>query len=186
MSAQPEMTRRQKNVARYADVNAIMRRAPTMTREEAARAVRKLWAHFAKRRRPHYKAADVRPVWLRQGWGRLVHDVSHDVFEHIYPTRRPHDPLHLQYEQDVAAYVIEKRWHEGALKPKQRAPKPPPSEYEKRAAELDKVAAAIKRWESKAKRAANALKKLRRKQVRLSKKLTETHAEEVDTLLLKL
>lgn len=184
---------------RYHEVNDVIfaQATPPLTRIEATRAVRRLAKHFLGNERDRARVirrCAPNRTWLsrspsydvNKGWRRLAHDVSHEIFDILYPSKRAHDPLHEHYENQIATYIVEKKWLDGALKPKQRAPKPPPTEYEKRAAELDKVSDAIKRWESKAKRAANALKKLRRKQVRLSKKLTETHAEEVDTLLLKM
>lgn len=184
---------------RYHEVNGVIfeQSTPPLTRHEATRAVRKLARHFLSDERKRERVIRRCPpnrAWLSRkpsyfvskGWRRLAHDVSHEIFAALYPTKRPHDPLHEHYENQVATYIVEHKWLEGALLPKKRPPKPPPTEYEKRARELDNCNAAIKRWESKAKRAANALKKLRRKQVRLGKKLAETHAEEVDTLLLKM
>lgn len=134
-----------------------------------------------------------------KGLGRLVHDFSHDVFSAVYPRRKPHDPLHAKYEADVAAWVAERvlRWfpppvigkgppctkcqrvreYSGDYAPDgvlscigcgQPWPKKPTTQ-ERRARELIRTEDAIVRWESKAKRAATRLKKLRTKQRRLIK-----------------
>jgi hypothetical protein len=70
--------------------------------------------------------------------------------------------LHSHYETEVAKYVVEKGWLEGKLRPrppKNREPKAKPTSADKLAA----VEASIKRWQTKAKRAATALKKLERR-----------------------
>lgn len=119
----------------------------------------------------------IRRCWLSKaptsphantGLARLVHDVSHRLFEAVYPQRRPHDPLHVTYEADVAAFVVD---HLDAwFKP---APiKAAPSLSEKRARDLVKIEAAIGRWESKQRRAKTALKKLAAKRHRLVKLLS--------------
>lgn len=155
---------------------------PPLTSHEASRAVKRLWKHFAKR--DH--SGRVRRCWIStrptnrrgkrqrilndqvfyvgpmRGWARLIHDVSHGIFARTYPDRRPHDPLHSHYETEVAKYVVEKGWLEGKLRPrppKNREPKAKPTSADKLAA----VEASIKRWQTKAKRAATALKKLERR-----------------------
>lgn len=123
----------------------------------------------------------VRTVWLsreptsreniRKGLGRLVHDASHRVFRAVYRgSRRPHDPLHAKYETDIAAYVAAHLEH--WVRP--ATPKPKPSSAERHARELAKTEDAIKRWTTKARRAATALKKLTAKRKRLEKLVDTT------------
>ena len=122
---------------------------PPITRVEAERAARKLIARFAPKGKKKWRVR-TRQVWVSprptkghwKGWGRLIHDISHDVFEWTYPTRRPHDPLHVHYETEVAKYVMEKGWLDGKLKP---PPKKKPTLREKREAELKRTMSGVTR-----------------------------------------
>jgi hypothetical protein len=159
---------------RYEPVRAALPEVlPAITRQEAEKAQRRLYRRFGKledgrKVRPY----QVRRCWISprpiygndKGWGRLIHDVSHHIFERVYPSRRPHDPLHAHYEAEIARYVATAGWLDGTLKPR---PKAKPTLIQKRLAELVKVEAALKRWTTKANRAATAIKKLRRKHKRL-------------------
>lgn len=140
---------------------------PPCTREEAERAVRYLYRHF-KLAVPVFK---VRKCWvptnppfnqLRRGWRRLAHDVSHRIFRRMnlksgkleVAMRRPHHWGHVWYEKEVMRLILDRGFLTGRLKTKERTrPKADP---------LAKIEAATKRWQSKAKRAATALKKLER------------------------
>lgn len=146
-------------------------RFPPITRVEAERAARKLVAHFApkgwKRRQVETRRVWISPKPTRghwKGWGRLIHDVSHTVFRWTYPSRRPHDPLHVHYETEIAKYVAQSDWLEGGLKPPE---KKKPTLDEKRAKDLERTIAGIKRWTAKARRADTALRKLNTKKRRL-------------------
>ncbi len=148
---------------------------PPITREEAEKAMKRLYRKFGKldsgRRMIRYRGG-VRRCWISskptrghwKGWGRLVHDISHDIFDRVYPYKRPHDPLHVQYETDIAKYVANSGWLEGGLIPKAKVK---PTKLEKHSIELQKVDAVIKKWESKQRRAHTALKKWKAKQYRL-------------------
>jgi len=92
-----------------------------------------------------------------KGVGRIVHDVSHEVFSAVYPTRKPHDPLHAKYEADIAAYVAANlhRWVVDApVKPKLSA-------AERRMRQYSRNNVALHRWDAKLRRAQNAMRKLR-------------------------
>lgn len=157
---------------------------PPITREQAAKIatliVRKFWpthgrSRFMTRAIAHgsyrYPIDKVRRVWLSKmpttaansskGLGRLVHDLSHDVFHATYPSRRDHDPLHARYEIDIAEFVGTSARVFAILHAKPKAPRVPPTAAEKRHKKLAATRESIKRWESKAKRAATALRKLR-------------------------
>lgn len=164
---------------------------PAMTRLEAQRIatkiVRKFWPRAYKRQfGKGYTYTSVRNCWLSpvatkasnhdKGLGRLIHDMSHDVFNAVYPHKQPHDPLHARYETDIAAFVAASGWLKRVSLPP--VPKARPTLEHRRAVELRRVEASIKRWESKARRAANALKKLRAKHRRLSRAMCGTvHTE---------
>ncbi len=170
---------------------------PPITRAEARRAAAKLFAHFGGTK--HGSAAMLRParnrygekdgarrVWISptptagsnhdKGWGRLIHDVSHDIFEQRCPQLRPHDNAHARLETEIAAYVVAQGWLDGTLLPKA---KPKMSLAEKRQAALAKIDEATKRWRTKSKRAATALRKLARKRKALTRAMAAPHA--IDT-----
>lgn len=149
----------------YAVVNgAWPKDIPPCTREEAKRAAGKLMLAFAGRKYP--RRVYVRRCWIavsepyndiRRGWRRLVHDLSHIVYriEHKRGVFRAHGNTHARLEHAMIQHVIEKGWLTGSLKEKV-APKPTATDKAAR------IAARIKRWESKLRRAETALKKLRR------------------------
>jgi hypothetical protein len=79
----------------------------------------------------------------------------------LHPGVRPHSVEHGRVERGLIQHVLEKGWLEGKLKPRTRTttPKAKPDE---RALKYARTLASIKRWESKQKRATNALAKLNR------------------------
>lgn len=160
---------------RYAPVTATLPATlPPVTREEAERAARRLYRAFLKADtlgaggRVVKFGGKVRRCWISskqtsghyKGWGRLVHDVSHRVFEWRYPQLKPHHGLHARLEAEMAQYVVAQGWLDGKLRP---PVKPAPDAAQKRALKLARTEAAIERWQSKQRRAENALKKLKRR-----------------------
>jgi hypothetical protein len=156
---------------------------PPITREEAQRAARKLYRHFGPTAACRAHRPVVRKVWvslmpgnsgsLRRGWRRLVHDVSHRVFryDHFKLYKGQHGDNHAKLELAMAQYVIAQGWLEGKLKSK------PKTELKlTRSEKLARVDAAIKRWETKYKRAETALKKLQLKRCRVAKLIKEIAA----------
>jgi hypothetical protein len=147
---------------------------PPITREEARRAVARLYRKFGKLDsgrvlKPH----PVRRCWISteptsghwKGWGRLIHDVSHHIFGRVYPNKRPHDKLHSHYESEIARYVASTDWLQGGLKPKQKRK---PTLDERRAEKARRYEDALKRWRAKAKRADTAIRKYERSLKRLA------------------
>lgn len=99
-----------------------------------------------------------------KGWGRLIHDASHYVFERRHPSARPHDGGHAQLECQMAHYVAK----HGLID--RLAPKPTLKRVSvDRAVKLAQTDASIKRWQTKAKRAATALRKLNQRRKRIVK-----------------
>lgn len=169
---------------RYDIVPAVLpEQLPAMTRVEAQRIATKITRKFWPRTRADYKfpASAVRRVWLSsvptsatnhdKGLGRLIHDLSHQVFRAVYPRKLPHDPLHVRYETDIAEFVAGSAWLSRVMAPKKSRPKP--GLAEKRALALARVEQAIGRWESKQRRAKTALTKLGVKRRRLVKLLSQ-------------
>lgn len=155
---------------------------PPISRQEAESAAKRLFQAFGGTAlgspgmiypaRLRYR---VRRCWIstkpttghHKGWGRLIHDVSHDIHRARHPNARTHDNGHHVLERELAIYVAARNWLTGGLKP---APVVKPTADDK-LADLD---ASIGRWESKAKRAVNALRKLRRKRLALVRRTLTT------------
>ena len=92
------------------------------------------------------------------GWPEIVHGLSHACHFVKNPSARPHDSQELRIEAGMTDYAISHGFHLGKLKTKAKA-KVPVDRVEQR------YEAMLKRrvtWESKHKRAANALKKVQR------------------------
>lgn len=152
---------------------------PPITRIEAARATKRLVRHFGglkdgspsmlrPARVPGVRRCWIAPRWSTslKGWPRLVHDVSHHVFEARHPRARPHDGGHAALELEMTQYAIGKGWLAGPLRP---PTKPKPTALERWQANLNRTTAGIHRWQSKLKRAQTALRKLERRRRRLMK-----------------
>lgn len=87
------------------------------------------------------------------GWRDVVHCLSHAFCP------RPHGGEHARCEIRFIKEVLKRGWLDGSLKDEPKPEKPP---VDKRAVKYARTLTAIKRWETKAKRADTALKKLRR------------------------
>jgi len=153
---------------------------PPITKEEAFKAYKlltrkfgskKVWSEYYNkwetkklsigRRRP-------RRCWiclsgncnlLDRGWRRLVHDISHRVYDFRFPqSSRDHNIAQAKIEQEMAQYVIGSGWLEGKLKAK-------PKEKHKEDVVLLRFSRMLKRekvWERKLKLATSHLKKVKR------------------------
>jgi hypothetical protein len=179
------------NDTRYADVNDGTT-FPAITSAEATRALTLLVREFGKPKdaaprsdingepkapRPLAKTNvpdlwtdrhGYRRVWVspkptvghHKGWGRLVHDVSHMVHRYRNPYARSHEGDHHRLEAEIMAYVKASGWLTGTLRP---APKAKPTRDDRRAA----LEARLARWQSKERRAATAIRKIKRKLARM-------------------
>lgn len=124
----------------------------------------------AKRGRGYIRTMFVNPAYRhRPGWPGIVHSISHYAHSRKHPNDRPHSDRQAYIERDLTDYALAAGFHEGKLK---RVPKPKPHKdlAADRAANIDKRIAA---WETKEKRAKNALKKLRNQKRYYDKKLAE-------------
>lgn len=97
------------------------------------------------------------------GWAEIVHSISHHVHHRVNPRLSGHQ-FHAFTEERLVAYAIARGFHLGALKRKPRAAKDPVAV--KRAA----LAARLKGWTTKAKRADTAIRKITAQIKRLDKK----------------
>lgn len=130
--------------------------SPAMRGPSRVRPTRRCWA--STERTAHYGRSGVR---------RLIHDVSHYIFRDRHPNARPHDGGHSQLEYEMACYVLA---HGLNVKAPAAAK---PGRAATLAAERDRAAAAMKRWQTKAKRAETALRKLRAKSKRIERALAD-------------
>lgn len=173
---------------RYEPVNAVWAgiNVPPCTRDEATKAVTLLCRKFGRKdggpwQVKDFKRRTIRRCWvslkggdkLTTGWPRITHDLSHMIYDRrVGPQmRRRHNSAHARLELEMSQYVATSGWLDGALKPK-RATKP--SKEDQRAKRLEQTESAIFRWQTKAKRAANALKKLSARRKRLMKAMGQS------------
>jgi hypothetical protein len=151
---------------------------PKLTGPEALRAGRKLWRWAEGSLIPVRLTSGNRKTWTAwegdtlvlkvnpdKGWKTLVHYLSHLFHYRANPGDRPHSKHHARFEAKMIREVIRRGWLNGALDDtRPRACKPPPVVQDPRAVKLERIEARITSWERKAKRAENALKKLRKQQ----------------------
>ena len=159
---------------------------PPITKEEAFKAYKlltrkfgskKVWSEYYNkwetkklyigRRRP-------RRCWiclsgncnlLDRGWRRLVHDISHRVYDFRFPqSSRDHNIAQARIEQEMAQYVIDSGWLDGKLKSK---PKAKLTKDEKQTARIKNLIKLIRSWERKETTAKTYIKKYRLKLKRL-------------------
>lgn len=156
---------------------------PALTEDEAVKAVKKLYRFVAKRSwkgdlrvmrtsewTKNYRAIrfgrDAKTgrqfirINVKLGWRELVHDLSHWMPWHLgMREENSHGAAHARLEARMIREVVRRGWLDGKLRPVARAPRPRPDPREEK---RRRTVEAIARWESKERRAANALKKLRR------------------------
>ena len=92
------------------------------------------------------------------GWPEIVHGLSHACHRAKNPSARPHDSQQLRIEAGMTDYAISHGFHLGKLKTKAKAKVPVDRVKQRYEAMLKRRVT----WESKHKRAANALKKVQR------------------------
>lgn len=94
--------------------------------------------------------------WGRSGgWGEIVHSVSHWAHRRFWPKEKPHAHRHVWLENELTDFAVANFLAGQLARPE--TPKPDP-----KAARAARVAARLAAWEAKARRAENALRKLRR------------------------
>lgn len=161
---------------RYARVNGAWPSSlPALTGPEAVSAFKRLWRKATgkplpkqwrikltsgNRRNDLYGNPKV--INPEAGWNPLVHHISHRAHHYVNGSRPdfdPHGTQHAGIERTLIEYVVASGWLDGKLKRKE---KPAPTLDDVRAKRRANVAAKLARWQSKEKRAATAIKKLKR------------------------
>lgn len=159
---------------RYSAVNAEWpAELPALSAQEAISAAKRLWKIGTGQKFPGpvKLTSGNRFTWPRSrvlyvnpsrrgahhdGWRGLVHDLSHAIHRRVNPGNKPHHHSHAWIEKTLIAHVVSRGWLDGKLR-REEAPQADP-----RAKRQAQVLAGIARWESKLKRAENALRKLRK------------------------
>lgn len=179
-----EVVRAKPTQARYVRVNAEWPHPlPALTPQEAVSAAKRLWQFGTKRgwKGRVQLTSGNRSTWIRwsrkpgegrifyvnpdKGWRNLVHDISHLVHYTLHPDLSGHDWRHGHLERAMVSLVVSKGWLEGKLR---REPRPKPNPQEVHHA---RIVARIKAWETKRKRAENALKRLKKQKAYYDKRL---------------
>jgi hypothetical protein len=178
---------------RYMPVdNALPAVLPPCTRAEATKAMKRIVRHFGGKQhggpgmRHDVDWDRVRTCWLSpketagsnhdKGWGRLIHDLSHIIFNRRHPFHineagarvrkfRPHHGSHALLELEIAQWVVAQGFMTGRLR---ESPKGKRKTFEEK---LALVEARVKTWESKYTRAKNALRKLCKRRKALEKRI---------------
>jgi hypothetical protein len=139
---------------------------PKLTAVEAERAARRLYRFVFKKKCPYpvkvtsgrnysYIRGNTLRVNPDKGWDELVHTLSHSFHPRL-SSAKPHSYPHARLEKEMVEYAVAQGWLDGKLQPK-ASDKPKPTAQEVR---YQRTLESIDRWESKLKRAENALKKL--------------------------
>jgi hypothetical protein len=170
------------NDPRYVPVeNALPPVLPPCSRVEAAKATRRIVRHFGGTQHggpdmlQPVRWQRVRVCWLssvetkgtnhHKGWGRLIHDLSHIIFDRRHPTFRSHHGTHALLEREIAEWVVAQGFLTGKLRPQDKSKRKAPNQ------ELEMLAGRLKKWQSKFTRAQNAIKKLHRRRKVLERRL---------------
>lgn len=96
--------------------------------------------------------------WV-QGWIALIHDLSHYAHSRLNPNLKPHCGAQARIEISMIKEVIKRGWLNGTLKTEAKIAKAAP---DMRNVRYERICQRIESWERREKRAANALKKLRK------------------------
>lgn len=156
---------------------------PALTAEEAEKATRKLFrfATGITMKREIRITSGNRSTWIARdgafrvnpgrGWMSLVHNVSHFVWWWKHPNETAHQKDHALLERRMIKEVIKRGWLNGSLKTV--APTIEQTREEQiqviRSLQMERMRARLKAWNTKAKRAETAIRKLT-KQIRAAER----------------
>lgn len=168
-------------MAKYQTVNGQWpAEMPALTEQEAISAARRLYRIWTKEpwhnpikieRNMRSRSVDfardlkgraIMMVNTRHGWHGLVHSMSHRVHSRLHRHTKnfsSHDARHAFIEREMIKHVVGSGWLDGRLR---REPKPKPQANPAQVRRA-RILAGIERWERKARRAENALRKLKRR-----------------------
>lgn len=112
----------------------------------------------------------VNPNERNRGLAEIVHSVSHVIHNRVHPHHAGHS-FHVSIERHLVEYCLKMRWIEDGFKMKVRAPKAKPTPVDRKVIRLDSARKRLKAWQTKAKRAQTAIKKLAQQIKRTEKAL---------------
>lgn len=93
------------------------------------------------------------------GLAEIVHSVSHHVHAVVHPRHKGHE-FHAGIELHLVQYCRKMRWIEDGFKMRGKVEKIAPTRDEKLAAKIVSANTRLKTWQTKAKRATTAIRKL--------------------------
>lgn len=142
---------------------------PALTADEAVKAARRLYRFTMKRTwmGPVEVTSGNRYAWIRRGvmvvnpehgWKGLVHLMSH-AFHNRINDDKPHSRSHARLELKMIKEVIKRGWLGGILQPE---PRPTITPQDSARMRVERIDVLLGKWESKQRRAENAIKKLTR------------------------
>lgn len=147
---------------------------PALTGPEAIRAAKKLYrfaightwrgeVRLTTGNRATWERGGVLYVNASRGWSSLVHLMSHlaDVWQR--PRDHGHDNQHAKLELRMVKEVVRRGWLDGKLKDKPRTVKPPPTPQEALGLKYARAAAALRRAQTRLKRATTLHRKALRR-----------------------
>lgn len=162
------------------DADGWPAKVPALTEDEAIRAAKRLWRYAlgttfegpvkvtsGNRRNRIEWLGSVRRIVVNpdRGWKHLVHELSH-WFDYVANGTSKHGKHHARFEAKLVREVVARGYLDGKLAtPAKVEAAALPAEDRKRAEQrkkLDALLARAARWESKRKRAENALAKIHR------------------------
>ena len=150
---------------------------PALTAAEAIAAAKRLYRFGMKRtfRGPVRVTSGNRYTWVRRGemvvnpqhgWHGVIHLLSHYCHSRRHPDERPHSRTHARIELRMIKEVVRRGWLDGRLarRAQDRAVRVAAKKVERSTSQfkLDQLRLREKRWITRTKRAATALKKIRR------------------------
>lgn len=178
---------------------------PPLMRSEAERAKRRIYHKFAgiagKTAKARLLGTRCSRAWVSSttsstegvmfGWGRMIRDCAYNIFESAYQHFDAANAIstdtalrtktierireRAQLERDIYQFAKDKGYLNGALRPKLKV-----MTIEARRARYQ---ANLRRWQTKHKRATNAIKKLQRALRRLDRRESEARTEQEAKLL---
>jgi hypothetical protein len=116
------------------------------------------------------------PINTETGWHRLIHDISHYHWRrHVGIGQKPHAKGHARFELKLVKEVVKRGWLTPSSPSEPVVIDPAVVKRAEALKKQERIAAAIRRWNAKLKRAETALKKLNRKEKYYASKL-DNHA----------
>jgi hypothetical protein len=160
---------------------------PALTEAEASRAARRLWrfslgttftgtVKVTSGRRYNRIGWDgnTRCIFVNpeRGWKHFVHELSH-WFDHLANGRSTHSKHHARFEAKLVREVIQRGWLDGKLRDAVKVIPIADAKLLDKRRKLEALRARTARWQTKLKRAENALAKLAKEERRCEREIAK-------------